>query len=87
MKFFLIILSGFILMFVGNFFLISKFQDHNFKQEKQAAYQKGYTDYQIDTYIPAPYLPTPSVEIPIKKRNPKLKEKFKGWIYFSIDFL
>jgi len=43
--------------------------------ELQQAYNRGYTDYQIDTYIPAPFLQD---EVPAKERNPKLKEKFKG---------
>jgi len=38
-------------------------------------YNRGYTDYQIDTNIPAPFL---SEETKVKKRNPRLIEKFKG---------
>jgi ABC-type glycerol-3-phosphate transport system permease component len=38
----------------------------------------GYNKYISDYYIPAPGLPEQKDEIPVKKPNPKLKEKFKG---------
>jgi hypothetical protein len=78
MRHIFLIFAGFILIINGVVLLTDKTQSKNCEEEKAIEYQRGYTDYQIDTYIPSPYLPTPSVEIPIKKRNPKLKEKFKG---------
>jgi len=74
------LIIGFILILAVIHFgvLLSKgpwMTEKNLKEIRQFEYNRGYTDYQIDTYIPAPY----SREgIPVKKRNPRLKEKFKG---------
>jgi hypothetical protein len=64
------------ILFISIVLFLGKLQNYNCKAE----YLRGYTDYQIDTYIPAPYLPDPSIEIeiPIKTVNPDLKEKFRG---------
>jgi len=58
--------------------LISKgpwITEKNLKEIREYEYNRGYTDYQIDTYIPAPFLPD---EIPVKKPTPRVMEKFKG---------
>jgi hypothetical protein len=58
--------------------LISKglwMTEKNLKEIREYEYNRGYTDYRIDTYIPAPFLPD---EIPVKKPNPRVMEKFKG---------
>jgi len=49
--------------------------EKNLKEIRQFEYNRGYMDYQIDAYTPASFV---KEEIPVKKRNRELKEKFKG---------
>jgi hypothetical protein len=79
---FVVCILGLLFLSIGSgFFLSYHFRwlqvvtEKNLKEIREYEYNRGYTDYQIDTYIPAPFLPD---EIPVKKPNPRVMEKFKG---------
>jgi hypothetical protein len=74
------LIIGFILILAIIHFgmLISKgpwITEKNLKEIREYEYNRGYTDYQIDTYIPAPFFERKHTS---QKPNPRLKEKFKG---------
>jgi hypothetical protein len=64
-----------ILIFLGALLYKPIYSEKKLKEIREYEYNRGYTDYQIDKYVPSSLLPE---GIQIKKRNPKLKEKFKG---------
>jgi hypothetical protein len=64
-----------ILIFLGALLYKPIYSEKKLKEIREYEYNRGYTDYQIDTYIPAPFLLD---EVPVKKPNPRLKGKFKG---------
>jgi hypothetical protein len=79
---FVVCILGLLFLSIGSgFFLSYHFRwlqvvtEKNLKEIREYEYNRGYTDYQIDKYVPSSLLPE---GIQIKKRNPKLKEKFKG---------
>jgi len=50
-------------------------QNKNLKEYATQQYNKGYKEYLIDFWVPAIGVVE---QIPVKRPNPKLKEKFKG---------
>jgi len=62
-------------LIVGGIHIGMFISEKNLNEIREYEYNRGYTEYQIDMYIPAPFLLD---EIPVKKPNARLKEKFKG---------
>jgi len=58
---------------VWAFYLLD--QNKNLKEYARDQYNKGYTEYLIDFWVPAIGVVE---QIPDKRPNPKLKENFKG---------
>jgi hypothetical protein len=74
------LIIGFILILAIIHFgvLISKgpwMTEKNLKEIREYEYNRGYTDYQMDAYIPAALV---KKKMQTKKRNRELMEKFKG---------
>jgi len=54
-----------ILIFLGALLYKPIYSEKKLKEIREYEYNRGYTDYQIDTYIPAPFLLD---EVPVKKQ-------------------
>jgi hypothetical protein len=74
---------GMLLMLGIGFLYLELIEKPKCQKEKRAEYSKGYAQHQIEAYAPVPikklkYSKSKKSKTPIKKRNPKLKEKFRG---------